>query len=144
MKFNSKGLLPPGIHVVTLEQLETNFTWSNHRKKLFKKFKGAYKNLTRANVKKIWIDGSYVESKEHPNDIDGCWEYTNDVNVDKLDPVFLDFHPPREAMKKKYGVDFLISNMPMIDLSGKQTTIVDFFQISRSGDKKGILLIQIP
>ena len=86
----------------------------------------------------MWIDGSFVTSKDDPKDIDGCWQYNRDVDVDKLDYVFIDMHPPREAMKKKYGVDFLISGVLISDSPGN--TIEEFFQIDRDGNKKGILL----
>lgn len=64
--------------------------------------------MAEAGVKIIWIDGSFVTSKENPNDIDGCWEYTPLVNQDKLDSVFLG---SRKEMKNKYGLDFFIANI---------------------------------
>jgi hypothetical protein len=48
-------------------------------------------------------------------------------------------YPPREAMKIKYGVDFLISSVLISDSPGN--TIEEFFQIDRDGNKKGILLL---
>jgi hypothetical protein len=137
-EFDKNGNLPPGVYIVSLKDIESNFTWTTRRKKLFKGLKRAIDNLTKANVKKVWIDGSFVTSKNDPNDIDGCWQADKDVDADKLDPVFLDMNPPREAMKKKYGVDFLIAGVPIADSPGK--SIEEFFQIDRDGNKKGILL----
>ena len=137
--FDENGNLPPGVYEVSLQDIGIRFTWTDRRKKLFEGLKLAIDNLTKANVKKVWIDGSFVTSKDDPNDIDGCWQYEKGVDADKLDPVFLDMHPPREAMKKKYGVDFLISGVLISDSAGN--TIEEFFQIDRDGNKKGILLL---
>ncbi len=138
-EFNTKGNLPPGIYVVSLTNIEKQFALNTERKKLFNGLKKALGNLKAAGVKKIWIDGSSITSKEKPNDIDGCWEYNQSTDVNKLDPVFLDMYPPREAMKKKYGVDFLISGAHLSD-TGK--TVEKFFQEDRDGNEKGILVVE--
>ena len=137
--FDENGNLPPGVYEVSLQDIRIRFTWSDRRKKLFAGLKQAIDNLTKANVKKVYIDGSFVTSKDEPNDIDGCWQYEKNVDADNLDPVFLDMHPPREAMREKYGVDFLISGVLISDSAGN--TIEEFFQIDRDGNKKGILLL---
>lgn len=136
--FDKNDNLPPGIYEVSLQEIKKRFTWTDRRKQLFKGLKGAIDNLIKANVKGVWIDGSFITSKDDPNDIDGCWQSDKDVDADKLDPVFLDMNPPREAMKRKYGVDFLISGVLISDSPGN--TIEEFFQIDRDGNKKGILL----
>jgi hypothetical protein len=137
--FDENGNLPPGVYQVSLQDIGIRFTWTDRRKKLFEGLKLAIDNLTRANVKKVWIDGSFVTSIDDPNDIDGCWQYDKDVDAGKLDSVFLDMYPPREAMQIKYGVDFLISGVLISDSAGN--TIEQFFQIDRDGNKKGILLL---
>src|SRR5258708_16788857 len=61
-------------------------------------------NLQAAGVRRIWIDGSFVTTKKEPKDVDGCWEYTENVDIGRLDPVFL--AESRLPMKEKYGVEF--------------------------------------
>ena len=73
--------------------------------------------------------------------MDGCWEYHAAIDVDALDPVFLDISPPREAMKAQYGVDLLISGVPLMDAGGQR--VEEFFQVDREGNRKGILLLHI-
>ena len=72
--FNSKGLLPEGIHEATLNEVEERFcTFSNQdrRSSLFKVFKQYLANISKHNVKyEIYIDGSFVTTKEYPGDID--------------------------------------------------------------------------
>ena len=78
--FDKNGNLPPGIYRVSLNHIGDHFTWNKHRKKLFAGLKGAIKNLKLAGVKKVWIDGSFITSKDEPNDIDGCWESNSDID----------------------------------------------------------------
>ena len=140
-RFDASGNLPPGIHRATIEEIEERFAWNGRRKRLFRGLTEALENLSSAGVKKIWINGSFITSKNEPEDIDGCWEYEQSVDVNKLDMVFLDINPPRKAMKDKYGVDFLISTTMLID--GKDRDVLDFFQLDRNGNRKGILLVEI-
>lgn len=74
--------------------------------------------MTDANGIRVWIDGSFINSKEEPNNIDGCWQYDADVDVDKLDSVFMDIYAPIAAVKAKYRVDFLISGLLISDSPG--------------------------
>ena len=139
--FDAAGNLPPGAHRVTLREIEERFTWNRRRKRLFRGLAEASENLSSAGVRKIWVNGSFITSKNEPEDIDGCWEYKQSVDVNKLDTVFLDINPPRKAMKDKYGVDFLISTVTLTDAKGKN--VLDFFQVDRNGNRKGILVVEI-
>ena len=148
--FDANGNLPPGIYRVSLEEIEDRFTWNPTRQRLFKGLKAALANLAGAGVRYVWINGSFVTSKDKPNDIDGCWEYKPSlVDVDKLDPVFLDPIDPRGAAKKKYGLDFFIAGAPIFEVKG--APVEEFFQVdireNPAGAEveivKGILLVEI-
>ena len=83
-----------------------------------------------------------MTDKDLANDVDGCWEYNAaSTVVDRLDPVFLDLDPPREAMKRKYGVDFLISGVQLADAN---VPVEEFFQVDRDGSRKGIVVVELP
>jgi len=107
--FDANGNLPSGVHRMSLKSVARRFGWNAERRRLLSGLARAVSSLAAAGVKRVWVDGSFVTDTEEPNDIDGCWEYDPSVDVDKLDEVFLDLHPPREAMMRKYGVVFLIS-----------------------------------
>jgi len=94
-------------------------------------------NFEKSGVKRIWLNGSFVTDKKQPNDIDGCWEYTSTVDTKKLDPVFLG---TRTEMKRKYGLDFFISNWVE---AGSGLPFPKFFQVNRNGNAKGIILIML-
>jgi hypothetical protein len=102
---NKAGELPPGEHETSLPGIRKRFGRSSaQREELMHGLEDAAENLQAAGVQKIWIDGSFVTSKKEPNDVDGCWEYTERVDLGRLDPAFL--AESRTLMKKKYGVEF--------------------------------------
>ncbi|HPA46251.1 MAG TPA: hypothetical protein PLG59_10500 [bacterium] len=142
-KFDSNGNLSPGVHFVSLEDVERTFAWNAHRRMLFAGLKEALTNLAKAGIRRVWIDGSFVTRKENPKDIDGCWEMEPNLDESILDPVFVDTNPPREAMKTKYGVDFLISGTRLVDQEAAGGTVEEFFQVDRNGNRKGILFLEI-
>jgi len=115
-------------------------TWSKRRQLLFAGLEKAVDNLNDAGVLQIYIDGSFTTNKDEPGDIDGCWVPNREVNTKILDPVFIALSPPREAMKIKYGVDFLIAGITLNDAG---CIVEDFFQVDRDGNAKGILLLEL-
>lgn len=139
--FDRNGNLPPGVYQVSLREIEGRFTWNSKRKELFDGLQSAVDNLAAAGVEKIWVDGSFVTHKAEPNDIDGCWEPNQAIDEDTLDPVFLVTMAPRLAMKRKYGVDFMIAGTRLFDAGGER--VEDFFQEDKEGNPKGILLLEI-
>jgi len=137
---NVRGELPPGIHAATLDEIEAIFAMTFRRRTLFDGLRRAVQNLQATGVHRIFIDGSFVTTKADPNDIDGCWEWHSEVDVDRLDPVFLDFSRHRQAMQEKYGVDFCIANWVE---AGSGLTFLEFFQRNRSDEPKGIVMLTL-
>ena len=98
--------------------------------------RSAATNLSKAHVRKLWIDGSFVIDKENPNDIDGVWETNSQIDLNVLDPVFLG---NRDAMKEKYGVDFF----PDVIEAGSGLPFPVFFRTNRDKEPKGILVVRL-
>lgn len=80
--FNEEGMLPVGDHPLTLEQLAASplvsgtdvgsATWdARWRGVLVDPLGVLVEQLRRVGVDRIFVDGSFVEAKDHPNDIDG-------------------------------------------------------------------------
>ena len=134
------GRLRQGIHGVSLEEIGKHFCFNEYRWKLFKKAVPAIKNLIAAGIEDIYLDGSFVEIKPRPNDIDGCWVPNPHVDSSRIDPVLLDFKNQRAAMKQKYGVDFFLANELQ---SPKGEPFLEFFQKDRDGKPKGILKVKL-
>src|SRR5262245_17707809 len=95
------GILPPGIHWASLEEVGTRFAVTPHRAWLFQGVVAVAEVLRSAGCMRMYLDGSFVTAKERPSDYDGCWEPAN-VNPTQLDPVLLDFSDGRAAQKLKY------------------------------------------
>jgi hypothetical protein len=83
--FNEEGLLPQGDYVATFDDLRRSLlvrgpeplrpTWDlSWRQKLVTNLETLVRQLWQCGIHSIVIDGSFVEDKDHPNDIDGYFE----------------------------------------------------------------------
>jgi len=80
------GVLPAGDYELTFEQIRSSIlvngcgdadqaSWDRDwRSKLVSNLEIMVKQLWQVGIKNIFIDGSFVEDKDHPNDIDGYFE----------------------------------------------------------------------
>ena len=96
--------------------------------------------IADAGGRLVYLDGSFVTRKVLPGDFDACWDVQN-VDDDKLDPVFWDFSRGRAAQKRRFLGEFFPAQLPE-GATGR--AFVDFFQVNKlSGDAKGILAIRL-
>jgi hypothetical protein len=85
--FTEAGMLPPGDFELTLDDLAASFlvvgppdqerypSWdSAWRKQLVSNLAVLVQQLWQVGITEIFVDGSFVEDKERPNDIDGYFE----------------------------------------------------------------------
>lgn len=85
--FTTEGLLPPGDYALTLAALQQSMlvsgppalvvlgAWDRQwRAHLVENLAVLVAQLWRSGIDRIFIDGSFVEDKAHPNDIDGYFE----------------------------------------------------------------------
>jgi len=83
--FDANGLLPQGEYVLTLDGLRASYlvtgdgvtspSWdSAWRARLVASLEVLVKQLWQVGIDQIFVDGSFVEDKDHPNDIDGYFE----------------------------------------------------------------------
>lgn len=105
LRFSDHGLLPPGDYALTLGQLaesplvagvpDGSATWdSAWRARLVANLSALVEQLWAVGIEEIYIDGSFAEAKDRPNDIDGYFvcdphrfaagELERDLN--RLDP----------------------------------------------------------
>ena len=81
MNFNDEGLLPPGDYEMSIEELKSSIlvegngrseNWDReHRVKLVDNLEILANHLVQVGIDYLYVDGSFVEDKNHPNDIDG-------------------------------------------------------------------------
>jgi hypothetical protein len=130
-------VLPPGIHDASIDEIEVRFATTPHRRWLFEGFLRVARALADVGCSTLYLDGSFVTAKPHPDDYDGCWDHIG-VDLALLDPILLTFDKKRAAQKAKYLGELFVAGTP----SGLGATFLDFFQIEKfSGLAKGILRI---
>ena len=138
--FDSDGLLPPGIHWSGWDELNDRFGSTPWRRRLVAGLRAALDNLAGAGCRVVYIDGSFVMSKEVPNDYDGCWEEAG-VDPTALDPVLMTFDPGRATQKAKYMGE-LFPASSIADADG--FSLREFFQTDKyTGRQKGIVAIDL-
>src|SRR5689334_1715059 len=99
-EFNRVGMLPPGVHWASWEEIQSRFEFSSRRQQLLRGLRLALGALKRAGCHRVYIDGSFVTVKREPGDYDACRDIDG-VHVEALDSVFLDFSKGRMAQKRK-------------------------------------------
>lgn len=140
--FIPSGLLPDGIHFADLKEVQARYGWNAHRERLFGGFQRAVTALRMAGCRLVYLDGSFVTTKDYPADYDACWEMMG-VNPVLVDPVFLDFRNLRAAQKAKYFGEFFPAHVSAETVSPFRT-FLNFFQVDKaSGEKKGIVGINL-
>jgi hypothetical protein len=91
-------------------------------------------------VKTLFLDGSFVTSKEAPNDYDACWPGGELDDPDRIDPVLFDFPAGRAAMKQRYDGELFVAEL---DATGLGEPFRRFFQLTRDGEEKGIVVLEL-
>lgn len=133
------GALPPGIHPTSWDDVRHRFGFTPHRRNLLV---GAYRaivDLREAGCGHVWLDGSFVTAKEHPQDFDLAWD-TSGVKGALLHPVLLDTTPPRHAQHARYGGDVI----PNVTETNSGMPFRDFFQLDAvTGQPRGIVELDL-
>jgi hypothetical protein len=136
----TNGGLPPGVHFATWREIEDRLSFNSRRQRLLAGFRQACEELRKAGCLLVYLDGSFVTRKDHPGDFDACWDIQN-VDDERLDPVFWDFSRGRAAQKQRFLGEFFPAQLPE-GATGK--AFVDFFQVNKlTGEPKGILAIRL-
>jgi hypothetical protein len=138
--FDSNGNLPRGVHWATWQEFAERFGTTPYRRWLLQGLKKAIDSLRLAGCNSIYIDGSFVTTKEIPADFDGCWDLVG-VDISLLDPVLLDFNSGRLAQKAKYGGELFPAQFTE---NGSGKTFLEFFMNDKeTGEGKGIVALNL-
>ncbi|MEH2055922.1 MAG: hypothetical protein V7K97_07105 [Nostoc sp.] len=142
-EFDESGILPSGVHWAEWSEFQEIFVTSLTRQRMIDRLELAMTQLKAAGCRTIYIDGSFVTSKQKPGDFDACWE-DNGVDINYLEsiaPTLFNFALRRAEQKIKYKGEIFPSNYPAND-SG--TAYIDFFQFdTRTNTRKGIIAIDL-
>ena len=96
--------------------------------------------LHAAGCARVYPDGSFVTVKPVPGDFDLLWEQ-DAVDIDRLDPVLIDFSAQRAAQRSKYSGECFPADF-IADL-GSSMTYLEFFQTDMDNNRKGIISIDL-
>jgi len=141
--FTKEGYLPPGIHEVSLDELEERFAFTVWRKELFENLVRLINDLKNIDCTAIYVDGSFTTTTRIPKDIDVCWEDEGiDYNmVEVVMPILFDFANKRANQQLRYKCDIFPAHF-IAEVQG--TLYIDFFQKDKStNNPKGIIKINI-
>jgi hypothetical protein len=141
-EFDRSGLLPEGIHWTDMLAIHKRYGRNGLRLRLFAGLERGLIALRDAGCQNVYLNGSFITSKEYPADYDVCWDVKG-VKLAALDPVFLDFSNRRAAQKTKYLGEYFPADS-RAELSSPFRTFLNFFQTDKAtGNKKGIIGIGI-
>jgi hypothetical protein len=124
--FNELGYLPPGIYEVSWREFMNRFATNPHRLRLATGLAPALRKLASAGCRRVLIGGSFVTSKEYPNDFDG-WYESFGLNLNVLDPLFLE---DIKSQSEVFGGTLF--DPPAYE---------GFFQTDRVGRPKGVIVL---
>jgi hypothetical protein len=132
------GRLPDGEYQVDWQEVVERFGWNPRRRQLLDGLAEAIELLGAARCRRVWLNGSFVTTKDEPGDFDACWDPAG-VDLDVLDPVLTDFSAGRAAQKARFGGELL----PNVTEAGSGLTFSEFFRNERDSGRKGIIVLQI-
>lgn len=165
--FTADGVLPPGDHPLTLDELKGSMlvvgpspaipTWDNQRRlRQVKNLAQLVEQLRDVGIVEIYIDGSFVQNKPSPGDIDGYYVvdplvYPRDqhTKLEQINPLLTDVAKKatweyvkekgesRPRMWRVYQVElFRVVRSPLMMRPGQ---LPHFFRYTRDGIPKGII-----
>lgn len=138
--FNEHGLLPPGVHRADWDEVRQRFGWTSWRGLLLRGLGFALSDLRNAGCRTVYIDGSFVSSKDNPRDFDACWEEAG-VNNARLPRALRDLSDGRRAQKARYTGELFPAHA-IADIR-RGTTYYDYFQREAGGRAKGMVAVAL-
>ena len=125
-EFNDLGYLPPGVYETTWQEFMERFVINPQRQRLATGLAAALRKLGVAGCRRVIIGGSFVTTKEKPNDFDGWYEdFGLDPNI--LDPLFVENVNDQQ----------IVFGGRLFDLPSYE----GFFQTDREGRPKGVIAL---
>ncbi len=118
------------------------FNSNPHRGYLLGGLRAGLESLKNAGCSTVWIDGGFITSKDQPGDIDVLYDDTglDWDDLERIEPVLLEFDNARAAQKRKFGCEFFVATWEAT-LNGEP--FLWFFQQGRDGKPKGILKLKL-
>src|SRR4051812_16918569 len=125
--FTPEGLLPPGLHECTLDELRARFGFFQSSDRRPRQFEQLERFLAEARqsglAEAVIVDGSFVTAADEPNDVDLILVLRTDHDFSSaLRPFEYNVVSRRQA-KRRHGLDMLVA----ADASGLLREYTRFF-----------------
>lgn len=134
-----EGMLPPGIHETTLEEVRRRFGGGNRaRIELMKGLSAVATLARRAGAGPLYLDGSFVTSKREPLDWDAVLVVPTAFDPSSKAGVALS---DREAIRAEHGGDLFVIFED--DTEELDHMVGRVFSRDRGLTEKGVLLIRL-
>jgi hypothetical protein len=130
--------MPADEHAASWDEVLERFGWNEKRRGLLDGLAEAIDLLAEVGCRRVWLNGSFVTAKDEPADVDVCWD-TEGVDLEQIDPVFLDLSAGRAAQKRRFGAEFF----PNVVEMGSGLVFAEFFQNERDGSRRGIVVLNV-
>lgn len=141
--FDEEGRLSPGVHETDLAEIEERMGWTNRRRALVAGLARVLELMKGCGVVRVYLDGSFVTDKDRPNDIDGCYDFSEeaaDEDLERLAPIFPPSPANRAKAKELFGMDFFPAAAMEL---GSGQPFLRFFQRDREGHERGVLMVEL-
>lgn len=143
--WTAQGLLPPGVHLATLAEIEMRYCWNAHRRGVWQDGMRFLRELIGRNLSyPIYIGGSFTTDKPDPPDLDVVLDLTLADDYHQFLAAGM-FRRERSQIKTDYRVDFC-PNLPgnndfssYFQYVGEKTATIKGLKAT---DRKGVLRIQ--
>ena len=100
--FDANGNLPPGEHTMTWSEIVQRFGGNDRRRELLDGLHDLCLTLQAASCETLWLDGSFVTSKDEPGDFDAVSDHHSVPDLAALGELFLKADQ-RDARKARWA-----------------------------------------
>ncbi|MGY2209905.1 MULTISPECIES: DUF6932 family protein [Pseudomonas] len=110
---DARGLLPGGIHVGTLRDIEQRFLFNQHRSDLYYQVKTFFDGELRGKAfgLQLVLGGSFFSDKEHPADIEATVYLPSPMVIAHVQLMALNNSAENARIKNSFRADFYVSLM---------------------------------
>lgn len=146
--FDAHGVLPPGVHACTLDEIAAMLCFNPHRRELLGGLRAFISDRLLPDGLRfpLYVDGSFVRSKALPDDIDVVLDLMHGAGDRALKAALL-LRFRNDELKRVYHVDFWFRHPEF------QNDLAAFFQYLgdkaaaelrlKPRDPKGILRVEL-
>lgn len=138
-QLTGEGMLPPGSHQATVNEIRRRFGTGNPvRTRLMKGLEAVLRMAMKIGASLLYLDGSFVTDKKEPGDWDAVLLLPTGARIGSKEAIAL---ADRPEVRKRYGGDLF--TMMDEDTEVLAHYIEGVFVRDRHGRAKGLVLLRL-